>query len=172
MNNDIGLNNRTEILTFALLLEQFSSILIKGLLGIGVSKETISFGNKSGCLSFNQKINLLIDIGALPPEDKKKYQTFMEIRNQFMHNLSADTYEACYGFIDGKDKFVLRLYPQSDSLTTEVALKQATRELAGEVLNKTIGLFEKVKEKVEKDSRTKLLEHIMPLAFEKLGISE
>jgi hypothetical protein len=149
MDNDIGLKQRELILTYALLLEFFTSIFLAQLLGIKDREKTISFGNKNSALSFNQKINLLIDIKALSKENKNKYQTFMEVRNQFMHNFQADSFETCYSFIEGKANFVLRLYPQSEEFSKEEQLKKATLNLSEELLNTTIGLIDKVKEKYD-----------------------
>ena len=47
----------------------------------------------------------------------------MEIRNQFMHNLAADSYESCYAF-KRKEKFILDNYPQETTLTKEEQLKK------------------------------------------------
>ncbi|WNH13040.1 hypothetical protein [Thalassobellus suaedae] len=168
MKWNIGLNERKDILTYALLLENFSSIFLSNLLGLKDYRNSISFGNTSGSLSFNQKINLLIDIGALSKTEKSKFQTFMEIRNQFMHNISADSYESCYAFLPGKDKFILKLYPQDPGLTKEEQLKKATVELAESQLKITIGIFDKVKEKVEKEVRSELLEKMQPVLFKKI----
>lgn len=151
MNNDIGLDKRTTILTYALLLETISSTFLANLIGIEKPLDSISFGNKSTSLSFNQKINLLIDIRALQKDEKKKYQTFMEIRNQFMHNLGSDTFESCYDNLDGKDKFVLQLYPQNMDLTRERKLELASCKLADYILNQTIMLIDKIKEKIGKE---------------------
>jgi hypothetical protein len=168
MKWNIGLNERQEILTFALLLENFSSIFLSGLLGIKDYQNSKCFGNTNSNLSFNQKINLLIDIGALSSNERNKFITFMEIRNQFMHNLSADSYESCYSFLVGKEKFVLKTYPQDTTLTKEEQLKKATVKLADDILKKTIDLMEKVKEKIEKEVRTELLEKMQPVLLKKI----
>lgn len=168
MKWNIGLNERQEILTFALLLENFSSIFLSNLLGIDEYRNTKSFGNSNSSLSFNQKINLLIDIGALSPIERKKYITFMEIRNQFMHNLAADSYESCYEFINGKDAYILKNYPQDETLSREIQLKKATVELADEILKTTIGIVDKIKEKIAKEVRSELLEKMEPVLWNKI----
>jgi hypothetical protein len=73
----------------------------------------------------------------------------MEVRNQFMHNFQADSFETCYSFIEGKANFVLRLYAQSEEFSKEEQLKKATLNLSEELLNTTIGLIDKVKEKYD-----------------------
>lgn len=172
MKLDIGLNQRQEILTFALLLENLSSIFLSGLLGIKDYRNTKSFGSTNSSLSFNQKINLLIDIGALSSLERNKFLTFMEIRNQFMHNLSADSFESCYSFLEGKEKFILKNYPQEASLTKEEQLKNATIKLSDDILKKTIDLLDKIMEKIEKEVELELLKKVQPILLKKLkGIS-
>nr|WP_322625885.1 hypothetical protein [uncultured Flavobacterium sp.] len=159
------MKNRQEILQMALLLENFSSIFLAKLVGIEDWQNTRSLGNKSGNLSFNQKIELLIDIGALSKIEKSKFQTFMELRNQFMHNLKADTYEACYSFLDGKENFVLKLFPQDPNLIREEKLRRASLDLGNDILGVTTGLLEAVKKKNEKEVKVKVLEKSQKSAF-------
>ncbi|MCC9065042.1 hypothetical protein ACHRV1_25695 [Flavobacterium aquidurense] len=157
MKLDIGVENRQEILQYSLLIENFTSIFLSKLLGIENYEETKSFGNQSGNLSFNQKIDLLIDIGALDKNEKKKFQTFMEIRNQFMHNYNAKNYESCFNYLEGKATFILKIFPQNAELPTEEKLHKATIELAGDVLKTTVNLIEKIKEKISKDVEGEML---------------
>ena len=116
-------------------------------------------GNKSGCLSFNQKVNLLIEIGALSKNSRNKFQAFMEIRNQFMHNLEASNYEECFSFIKDTGNFLLKNYPQSNNLNREEQLKVASQELGNDVAKMTASLTEKVLEKFNKDIEGDLVEN-------------
>ena len=169
MKFDIGIEKREFILTVSLLVENFTSIFLSRLLEIKDYRQTISFGNKSSNLSFNQKINLLIDIGAVPAGQKNKFVTFMEIRNQFMHNLEAKSYETCFDFMDGKDKFVLKTYPQDPKKSREEQLEKATQELSNEVLSMSAKLYDKVKEKIEKEVRFDLLEKVQPVLIKAIA---
>ena len=54
--------------------------------------ESKPLGNTSSALSFSQKVNLLLDYKSITKEEKLKLESFMNIRNQFMHNQSADSY--------------------------------------------------------------------------------
>jgi len=144
---NLGMEIRKEVLLTALVLEYSASAFLSGLLGIDDIKNSRILGNKSGCLSFNQKIDLLIELGALSKTVKKKFQAFMEIRNQFMHNLSATTYENCLSCIDGADKFLLKTYSQSDNLSREKALKGAIGELCDDIGKLTANIIKKVEEK-------------------------
>jgi hypothetical protein len=169
MKFDIGIEKRKFILTVSLLVENFTSIFLSRLLEIKDHRQTISFSNKSSNLSFNQKINLLIDIGAIPAGQRNKFLTFMEIRNQFMHNLEAKSYETCFDFIDGKDKFVLKTYPQDPKKSREEQLEKATEELSNEVLSMSAKLYDKVKEKIEKEVRFDTLEKVHPVLIKAIA---
>lgn len=158
MSLKINLEDRKDILKTALILENTTSIFLAELLGIKNYKESKSFGNTSGNLTFSQKISLLIDIGALSETEKSKFIIFMEIRNQFMHNLNADTYELCFSFLNGREKSILKTYPQDKSLKKEEQLKRATFDLSSDIVVITSKIFNKIKEKFENESKVKLLE--------------
>lgn len=151
-----GLNIRKDILGYSLLLENTTSFFLAALLGIKDSQDSITLGNKSSSLSFNNKIDLLIDIGALDRNTKSKFQTFMEVRNQFMHNGNAKDYVSCYSYISGKQNFVLKNYPQAEELAIEEQLKNATDALANDVIDKAFQLIHKLKEKATKDAKHEL----------------
>lgn len=146
---------RIDVLKTALMLEEMVSVFLASILGVKNIKESLSFSNKGSALSFNQKINLLIDIGALNNDTRGKYQTFMEIRNQFMHNVKARTYETCFSFTDKKDNYILNKYPQEKKLPKEVQLEKAFSDLSNELITLTIKLTEKITAQVETEVRQK-----------------
>jgi uncharacterized protein YktA (UPF0223 family) len=148
---DIGIKIRTNILFNALMVENLTSAFLGRLLGISDVENSKTLGNKSGSLSFNQKVDLLIEIGALSKDEKKKFQTFMEIRNQFMHNLQAKTYQDCFAFLDGKEAFLIKLYKPDKTLSKEKQLEFITQELCNDVVKLTAGLMKKVEEKIKKE---------------------
>ena len=157
---DIGIEIRTNVLVNALMVENMISIFLAKLLGISNVEESKTLGNRSGNLSFNQKVDLLIDIGALSKEEKKKFQSFMEVRNQFMHNMTAKTYEKCFSFLDGREAYLMKLYKPDKTLTKEEQLEYVTKELGGDVLALTTGLMKKVKEKIETEVKTKVYQDV------------
>ena len=163
------MNNRIEILELALILEKITSAFLAEILDIENYRETRSLGNKSGNLSFNQKIELLIDIRALSKNDKNKYQAFMELRNQFMHNLDANTYSKCYDLMEGKEKFVLKTYPQSDHMIREEQLRKASLDMANDIIIITSNLIEVVKEKIKKKVNVEALQKSQDSAFKAIA---
>lgn len=154
-----GIEIRSEVLKYSLLIENFTAIFLSNLLDISNYKESRTLGNKSGNLSFNQKVHLLIDIKALDKNEKKKFLIFMSIRNQFIHNYDADCYEGCFHNIDGAETFILRTYPQDVALSKEQQLESAFRKLANDIVSTTFKLLDKVKEKFSKQIEKEILEN-------------
>lgn len=152
---------RIDVLKTALILEEMTSVFLASLLGVENIKESLSFSNKGSALSFNQKINLLIDIGALNNDARGKYQVFMEIRNQFMHNVKARSYETCFSFTDNKDNYILNKYHQDKKLPREVQLENAFSSLSTELITLTIKLTEKIKAKMEIEIRQEFDKHMI-----------
>ena len=84
-DTDINLQLRSEILDIALNLENAVNELILALLLIeNPNRKAIS--NKSGNLSFKNKIDLLFDLDILSSGEHNILLLLMEFRNQFLHN--------------------------------------------------------------------------------------
>lgn len=142
--DDYAMELRHSILITALALESLTSMYLAGLLGIKDYKNTKSFGNKNGNLSFNQKIELLTDLDALSKDDKKKFQTFMEVRNQFMHNIEIKSYTECFKMLDGKENYILKQFPQDKTIIKEVQLRIATESLGIQLMDIINNLANKI----------------------------
>lgn len=153
---EIGLKIRSENLEVALFIESEISFILETLLGIKDHYKSKSFSNKSGALSFCQKIDLLIDIDVLSKKDKKKFLAFMEIRNQFMHNLEVVNYEKCFEFLNGSDKFLSKNYNQIDGISKEENLGNLVRQLRMDLINITFGLKKKLINKIRKDTKMEI----------------
>jgi hypothetical protein len=142
-----GFRNRNIILGTSLIIEKATSRFIANLLGIKKPENSLTLGIKNSALSFNQKIDLLIDLGALNASDKSKFQLFMELRNKFMHVLEADSFVNCFKLLDGKEAFLFKLYPQYKDKIHEKNLKAASIRLGDDVLQLTLMIINKVLEK-------------------------
>jgi hypothetical protein len=84
-------STRTSILNISLFIEDKTSAILCELLDIN-RKESKSFGNTSQALSFNDKVNLLLELNVLNSDDVKLLNSFMYIRNQFIHNISVTSF--------------------------------------------------------------------------------
>lgn len=102
MGNEI----RYQVLNFSLLLESCINKVLAYALGIPDVEKSKSFNYTNQSLSFNQKVNLLLDINLINKEDHWKFQTLMEIRNKFIHVLEIDSYIKCFEYVSAKKKIV------------------------------------------------------------------
>jgi hypothetical protein len=99
---DINLELRSEVLHFALKLERDVNSLLLVLLSIeNTQRKAIS--NKSGNLSFKNKIDLLFDLDVLNSDEHKKLLLLMEFRNQVLHNIECNSFEKTVDLL-GPDK--------------------------------------------------------------------
>lgn len=149
---ELGFKNRNLILETSLVIEKSSSLFLAALLGITNPQESLTLGNRNSSFSLKQKIDLLIDIGALSNVNKNKYIAFMEIRNVFMHVFDANSFVNCFKHLDKKEKFLFKLYPQDKNKTDEEKLRDASVELASDVLIITYDLMNKVIRKFQDEN--------------------
>jgi len=99
---------RAKVIEKAVGFEELISQLLSMLLDIDKDSSK-SFGSQGSTLSFNAKINLLIDLKFIPAEVSKDFQLFAEIRNKFAHVLYVDTFVKCFEIIDkSRNNFLKR----------------------------------------------------------------
>jgi len=99
---DINLELRSEILEASLNLENAVNELIVALLVIEKQKRK-AISNKSGNLTFKNKIDLLFDLDILDSEEHQKLLLLIELRNQFLHNLECNSFVKAINLL-GSDK--------------------------------------------------------------------
>jgi|GEM_PF-2799419 len=101
---------RLYVLTYSLGLEKVASFVLGFIFDREDFQNTKSFGNQSTSLSFNQKMYLLLDYGAIEKDDKIVLDALMNIRNQFMHNADCESYIDAVRAIDGLENKFKKLY--------------------------------------------------------------
>lgn len=109
----MSLENRSKVLSYSLELEYYVSLELAKLLDIKDYKNSKSLGNKSSSLSLNQKLNLLLDFETISSKEKSIIESFSSIRNQFMHNIDAISYEYVISQIKGLLNRLKKLYPEN-----------------------------------------------------------
>ena len=154
------------VLRYSLLMESMTAHFLGSLLNIKDVRNSKSFGETGSALSFYQKINLLIDIGALEGEHFKNFQLFMEVRNKFMHNIEVRTFEDCFTMLEGKDKKLLKDFPQDQKLTKELQLRGAFINLSDNVLQTSARVWKVIEDKISKQVRQASNERAL-LAYDK-----
>jgi hypothetical protein len=131
----MNLELRSQILEFSLTIESFANSLIG--VCFGLTNEDLvnskSFGYKSSCLSFNQKLNLLLDINMIDRKEEWKFQTLMEVRNKFLHVAEIDSFVKCFEYIEKKSK-LLKEFPSEEEVE-ENKLNYATTALSLDIMN-------------------------------------
>lgn len=118
MNDNIEL--RAEILKCSLILEDTVTSLIKSYFFVDKEKPK-ALSNKSGAISFKNKIDLLFDFDIINEEENKCLNKLMEFRNQFMHNLNCNSFDDAIRILNnGGEKFLLSFVPDYEkSLSNE-----------------------------------------------------
>lgn len=96
---------RAKVIEKAVGFEELISQLLSLLLEVD-KNESKSFGNKNIALSFNAKINLLIDLKFIPKEISKDFQLFAEMINKFAHVIYVDSFVKWFELIEKRDYFL------------------------------------------------------------------
>jgi hypothetical protein len=131
--SNMEMKSRFFAIELSLLMEEHVSLILAFILGIEKNKSK-TLSNKSTALSFKTKIDILTDIKALHREDAKKFEYFAQIRNQFAHNLAADSFERCFEYLDGLDKALFKLYPPDANISKEDNLKSCFASLTDDLM--------------------------------------
>jgi hypothetical protein len=114
MNEELNIPLRSEVLGMALTLEDAINQLLILYLNIE-SEELRTLGNKSSSISFKNKIDLLTDINVFSKNENLQFETFMQFRNQFLHNLSCSTFEIALKHLGNGTKKQLLNYSNSEN---------------------------------------------------------
>ncbi|MFX0558645.1 hypothetical protein ACOCEA_17720 [Maribacter sp. CXY002] len=129
------------VLSFSVQLENLASKFLKSALKL--DDGAISLGNTGQALSMNHKLTLMLDSKLLDPEYKKYIKAFFEIRNQFVHNAKAKTFEDCLSFLKGTETFMEKSYLKKKNENERAGGTRAEKEKADEETNdKELMLFD------------------------------
>lgn len=116
MSAELNLPLRTKILEIALNIEQNVTSILLIYLSIE-HDERKAISNKSGNLSFKNKIDLLYDLEIFNKEEHRLFLLLMEYRNQFLHNIECNSFVSVVSFLGvDKGKSLLKF----NSLTEDV----------------------------------------------------
>ncbi|MDB5004569.1 MAG: hypothetical protein JWQ34_2794 [Mucilaginibacter sp.] len=144
-----GIRVRTKVLKDSLFFESLIADIAAKFLNISNPNESNCFGNTSKSLSFNQKVFLLIDLGILDKTSRDKLVKFMEIRNQFMHNIHASSFEKCFSFLEGTENYLFKLYPINSNENKESKLALLYDKLKFDIIAIIRKLIEELQGKTE-----------------------
>jgi len=155
---DMNLELRSEILEASLNLENAVSEFIVALLVIEKEKRK-AISNKSGNLSFKNKIDLLFDLDSLNSEEHQKLLLLMELRNQFLHNLECNSFVKAINLLGSdKGKKLLKLGNTNGIEDLEYQYKSAFVNLKIECLKI---VTDKIEDRMKQiDDRAKTLKYL------------
>jgi len=85
-------NMRLCIIENCIFIEETVSYVLGTILNIDL-KESKSFGFDSSAFSFNQKVQIIMDIKGLDSQELKQLKTLMNIRNKFAHLSEIKTFD-------------------------------------------------------------------------------
>ncbi|TKC59172.1 hypothetical protein FBD94_16710 [Pedobacter hiemivivus] len=137
---------RARVIEDSVHLEKNISTYLCLLLGIDL-KTTKLF--KSEAMSFDVKLNLLLELNYFDKLKREKFRRFSEIRNKFAHLADVITFTDCYERLGGIENHFKRWYPSA-------AIKKSGEDLNKEYYNllKT-DLFEDITDFTEYFDSTK-----------------
>src|SRR5690554_423571 len=96
MELQLNLELRSQILEYSLFLESSINDLVLLSLGIYNDKEKTKLFNNQGRLTFQNKVDLLLDIDVLTPEESLEFGLLMFIRNKFLHDLECNSFKILF----------------------------------------------------------------------------
>lgn len=137
MENNINIKLRAEILEIALNLENNVNQLLLAILSIDSPKRK-AITNKSGSLSFRNKIDLLFDLDILNSDEHKKILLLIEFRNQFLHSIECNSFDVSVQQLGiDKGNKLLKHCLLDENLITELRYHNAFNNLYRE----SLGIF-------------------------------
>jgi len=123
---------RSEFFISALFVENMITTYLSEKLKVNDIVNSKFLGNNEGAISFDQKIEFLLESDKFSIIDNSKLSVFREIYKEFSNNKDAGSIEDCFTSNDGNDDFLLILYPQNDLISREEKLENACYQLIDE----------------------------------------
>ncbi len=126
------LTDRHRVIDIGVQLEYNISNFLKTILRIQ-NDDTRSF-DRSSSLSFQQKLNLLLDLKILNKEEANKFELFAQIRNKFAHKLEVQTFADCFNSNQDLKNKMEKIYKTSSSFSHSLEVEMFIQLLTDIVL--------------------------------------
>lgn len=130
----LGMDLRSDVLFFTPYFEELTAMTIPAMLRID-QENSILFGHTSRALTFDQRIQFLIELGSLDEQHKSQFLWLLQIRNQLMHNRKAISMTACLKYTTVKEKDLLKAFGNDESMSKEEQLVDALQRLCYYVMS-------------------------------------
>lgn len=130
MDLQLNIEVRGQILEYSLFLENSINDLVLLSLGIYNDKEKTKLFSNKGRLTFQNKVELLLDIDVLTSQESLEFELLMNIRNKFLHDLECNSFNVLLdqldnGIVNRFKKFI----KHGEVISDEEACKRACYEL-------------------------------------------
>ncbi|MBP6312587.1 MAG: hypothetical protein KA408_09985 [Flavobacteriales bacterium] len=142
---------RSLFLEVSIFVEGLTAQLLSFLIDVKDKDQTKIFGSGSKSFSFNTKLELLIELGALTKDDRKLFELFGGIRNQFAHNWQANTAVETMSFLTDMHPTFWKSRCPTWKDEIELDYVKALQEIAHEVEIKAFKIIAIVEEKQKKE---------------------
>ena len=137
---------RHHVIDISVQLEYNISAFLAGYLNINYL-ESRSF-RKSSSLSFQQKLNLILDMKVLEKDQLEKLEIFGQIRNKFAHDFDIKTYKDCFFSESGLKKRLEKIYKHRNELILESDCEKIFIRLLKDIIYIGDLLIEKLRIKI------------------------
>lgn len=131
VNYEISIRN--EFFISALFIENMISSYMSEKFNLQDILDSSIIDDNVKSISFNDKIELLLESEDLTVIDKSKLSVFREIYKELTNSEDAETFENCLTSTDDNDDFLLILYPQEDLIIRDEKLTNACIYLIDDV---------------------------------------
>ena len=94
---------------------------------LGVTNiETINALSKDGKLTFNKRLDLLLQIKTPTTIEEAKIKVYRELHDKFLNNPFITNYKDCFNLMPSNAHFLQIIYPQKQELSKEEQFELAT----------------------------------------------
>lgn len=150
-----SISPRAKVIEAAVHLEANITLYLCAYLNID-HKKSVLFGFKRGSLSFDNKLEMLLELNYLNLEKREKFRKFSEIRNKFAHVSTILNFTDCYAAISGAENKLSSWYAPKKSLTIEEKNRELFNHLTGELFDDLVN-FQTISDKA--DEKKKLINY-------------
>ena len=151
IRSEISVKN--EFFLNCVFIEDMISNFIGDKFGIDNVVDSKVLGNTKEALSFDQKIDFLIETGNFSIIDNSKLSVYKAIRKEFLLNKDAYSLEESFTSLDHNDDFLLIMYPQESFLPKEEKLTVACYNLIEDVSQLVSEFTDKTQIKLKKEHK-------------------
>lgn len=151
IRSEISVKN--EFFLNCVFIEEMISNFIGDKFGISNVIDSKLLGNSRESLSFDQKIDFLIESGVFSIIDNSKLSVYKSIRKEFLLNKDAYSLEESFTSLDHNDDFLLIMYPQESFLPKEEKLTVACYNLIEDVSQLVSDFTDMVQIKLKKEQK-------------------